>query len=98
MIEDSFSHMIYYLTKNFFYWHWKKEASEARLIYYLIFVTTTLICASLNAVVPFINCRVVGLVRQLQGQLFSVTRTKVLKPNVRVSVTAAGTNELIACG
>jgi len=44
------------------------------------------------------NCKVVGLVKQLQLQLFSVTRTRVLKPKVRVSVTDAGTKVEIACG
>jgi len=46
----------------------------------------------------FITCRIVGLAIQLQGQLFSATRTKVLKPNVDVAVIAVPVKVDLAYG
>jgi hypothetical protein len=61
-------------------------------------VTHTLICASETAVSPFITCRIVGALKQLQLQLSCNTRTKDLNPKVLTSVTAATEEVEIACG
>jgi len=55
-------------------------------------------CASLTAVSPLINCNIVGLVKQLQLQLFCITLTNVLKLKLSDAVTAVPVKPVIACG